>query len=223
MKYYPIFVDIRGSKVVVVGGGEVAERKVKTLLECGADIYLIAKVIGGELKVLVENGKVNYLGPDFHDAYLDGSSLVIAATSDSELNRRVSNAAKARNIFVNAVDQPEDCTFIVPSIVARKDLVLAISTSGKSPALAKKIRRQLEDTFDHHYGLLVELLGRIRGAVLSLGLPQKQNSTIFSSLVNSDILGAISEGNREKLLDILKEIVPADALKKLDLGDVLEG
>lgn len=221
MRYYPIFVDIKGRKVVVVGGGDVAERKILTLLSCGANIFLIAKELTDNLKKLIKNGDVHYLGKEFNNEYLENAWLVIAATNDRDLNRLISKGAKARNIFVNAVDQPGDCTFIVPSIMRQGDLVIAISTSGKSPALAKKIRKDLERIFDESYGILVELLGRVRDAVLPLGLSQKENKTIFSSLLNSDILDAIVTGDREKLLEVMEGIVPRAALAKIDIADLI--
>jgi len=223
MRYYPIFVDIKGRKVLVVGGGEVAERKVLTLLSCGADIYMTGKKITDKLKALIDSRKISYLGSEFQEEFINGACLVVAATNDSELNRQVSNAAKARNIFVNAVDQPKDCTFIVPSIVRQGDLVIAISTSGKSPALAKRVRKDLEHIFDESYGILVELLGRVREAVLPLGLSQEENRAIFSSLVNSDILDAISTGDKQRLLSIIEETVPKAIREKLDLSELTSG
>ncbi len=221
MRYYPIFLDIKDSKVVVVGGGEVAQRKVESLLECGADIFLIGEEITDKLKALIDTGKVHYLGQQYNDDALEGAILVIAATSDAELNRAVSKKAKARNILVNAVDQPEDCTFIVPSVLNRGDLLIAVSTSGKSPALAKKIREDLETLFDHSYGTYVELLGKIREAVLSAGLPQPENRKIFTSIVESEILEAISQNNWSRVMAVIQDKLPPEVKNTLDISDLL--
>jgi len=221
MRYYPIFVDIKGRKVVVVGGGGIAQRKVETLLECGANIYLIAEEITDRLKVLIETGKVHYLGQKYYEAALEGAVLVIAATNDLELNRAVSQDAKARNILINAVDQPEDCTFIVPSVVNRGDLLIAISTSGKSPALARKIRETLETIFDESYATYIELLGKIRETVLAARLPQATNRKIFTSIVESEVPDAISQNNWARVMAIIRDKLPEELRNRLDIRDLL--
>ena len=147
MKYFPVFLDIMGKKVLVVGGGKVAQRKIEMLLSFGSDICIVSKELTALLQRKVEDGTIRLLGEEFHEDDLAGMSLVIAATDDQALNRRVSLKARERGLMVNAVDQPSDCDFIVPSMVRRGDLLIAISTSGKSPALAKRIRQRLERTF----------------------------------------------------------------------------
>ena len=221
MRYYPIFVDIRDRKVVVVGGGEVAERKVMTLFECGAKIDLIAETLTDKLKRLVEDNVVSYLGREFGEDALEGAALVIAATNDAGLNRVVSNKARERNIFVNTVDQPEDCTFIVPSVVKRGDLLIAISTSGKSPALAKRIRQELEKRFDESYAHLIDIMGRLRKVVLAAGLMQSENRKIFDSILESDILEAIGQRNWKAVETIIRSNLPPQIKASVDISDLL--
>ncbi|MCP4579946.1 MAG: bifunctional precorrin-2 dehydrogenase/sirohydrochlorin ferrochelatase, partial [Deltaproteobacteria bacterium] len=172
MSFYPVFVQLEEKKVVVVGGGNVAYRKVLALLECGAAIHLAGRELTPELKQMVENEDIHFLGQEFKDEYLNNAFMIIAATDDKDLNHHISTCAREKGILVNAVDQPPDCDFIVPSILKRGDLQIAISTSGKSPALARRIRKSLEAQFGQEYETFLLMMGRLRKEILSLGLPQ---------------------------------------------------
>jgi precorrin-2 dehydrogenase/sirohydrochlorin ferrochelatase len=207
MGYYPIFVDLKDRKVLVVGGGSVAGRKIDTLLEYGAVVNLVSFELSDSLKDYIESGKIIYHGKEFREDLLSGMFLVIAATDDPDLNHRISEAAEKINMLINAVDQPADCNFIVPSIVSRGDLTIAISTSGKSPALAKKIRKELTDHFGDEYDLFLKLMGRIRKQVLGEGGTQKENSRIFKKIVNSNIMDEIKKGNLKSAALTLTEIL----------------
>ena len=210
MNYYPVFLDLKDKKALVVGGGKVAERKIETLLNCGALIRLVSRELTGKLELLVENGDALHVGEHFKEQDLDEVFLVIAATDDKKLNRRVSEAARKRGLLVNAVDQPADCNFIVPSIVKRGALLVAISTSGKSPGLAKKIRRNLESQFGDEYGVFLTLMGELRREILSFGLPSEENSRVFHEIVDSDILNAIALKQWGRVESILSGIIPED-------------
>lgn len=220
MKYYPLLYDIEGKCALVVGGGEVAQRKVETLLEFGARVYLVTKDLREGLKALIESDSVGYLGSRFEEGHLDGMSLVIAATNDKALNRRVSECARNRGLLVNAVDQPEDCNFIVPSIVKRGDLLVAISTSGKSPALSKKLRKELEGQFGNEYALFLALMGRLRVRVLSCGFPQRENARIFKEIVQSSIIDALAVPDLERVHSILSGILPEEVSLEGVLADL---
>jgi precorrin-2 dehydrogenase/sirohydrochlorin ferrochelatase len=124
--------------------------------------------------------------------------------------------------LINAVDQPADCNFIVPSIVKRGDLSIAISTSGKSPALARKIRKELEEQFGNEYETFLILMGRLRERVLSKGLLQKENSRIFHEIVNSGVLNALARDDWEEVEAILKKILPKDVDTKGILDDFVK-
>ena len=208
MSFYPVFVELEGKRVVVVGGGAVAFRKVTALLECGAVIHLAGRVLTSELQELVENKEIHFLGNEFEDEFLNGAFMVIAATDDKDLNHHVSTCAREKGVLVNAVDQPPDCDFIVPSIIRRGDLLIAISTSGKSPAMARKIRKSLETQFGQEYEAFLAMMGRLRKEVLSLGLSQKENSRIFQQIVDADLLTDFSEGFSQKMETCLKNILP---------------
>jgi len=205
--FYPILVDLQGKKTLVVGGGKVAQRKVETLLEYGASVELVARDLTGELDQLRKSGRVRFLGRDFSEGHLEGAFLVVAATDDSALNRRVSRGAQQRGLLVNAVDQPADCNFIVPSVLSRGNLQIAVSTSGKSPAFARKVRLELERRFGEEYGLFLNLMGKLRKEILPLGLSQEENKRAFEELIHSDLLQAIRRKNWEGASQILAKVL----------------
>ncbi len=208
MSFYPVFVELDGKKVVVVGGGSVAQRKVTALLECGADIHLVSHDLTPDLHKMVEKKEIRFQGEAFREEFLDDAFMVIAATDDTALNHQVSVRAREKKVLVNAVDQPPDCDFIVPSIIRRGDLLIAISTSGKSPAMARKIREDLETRFGPEYGAFLAMMGRVRREVLSLGLSQKENSRIFHKIVEADLLKGFSGEFTEEMEIRLRSILP---------------
>lgn len=210
MSYYPAFLDLHGKKVVIVGGGVVAQRKVETLLQYGADLFLAARELTQALKDHVDRGRIRFLGTEFGETDLEGATLVIAATDDPVLNRRVSLSARQRGILVNAVDQPEDCTFIVPSVVRRGDLVIAVSTSGKSPALARQLRERLGELFGPEYEPYLRVMGRLREWVLSRPLSSQERGEIFRRLVASDLLEGIRAGAWGKVASTINGILGSD-------------
>lgn len=206
MPYYPVFLDLRGKKVLVVGGGPVAERKIETFLEFGASVHVISRELTPVLEKHVEKGLVRFEGPEFRESVLDGAFLVVAATDDFRLNRHVSRHAKERAILVNAVDQPDDCSFVVPSILRRGDLIIAVSTSGRSPALARAVRERLEQVFGDEYESFLVLMGEIRKEILSRALPQEEKGRIFRELVKSSLLDAFREKDWKSAVAILERI-----------------
>lgn len=208
MSYYPIFIHLEGKKVIVVGGGSVAERKTETLLECGAVVQVVSRDLTPRLNKYREEGTIGFLGHEFKEDCLEEAFMVIAATDDPLLNHLVCEKAKERGLLVNAVDQPSDCNFILPSILRRGDLLIAVSTSGKSPALAKKVREALEERFGNEYESLLILMGRLREDILSQGLSQDENRRIFHELVNSPILEAIARKDWNRVTLILNGIIP---------------
>ena len=162
MRYYPAFLDLKDVPCLVIGGGQVGERKVKTLQSCAAKVYLISRELTPYLEEEVRKGRVELLAPAYQTGHLTGKFLVIGATDDPILNGKIGREARERGILCNIVDKPQECNFILPSLVSRGDLTIAVSTAGKSPALAKKIRRDLEEVFPEIYGLYLDLLGQIR-------------------------------------------------------------
>ena len=207
MSFYPILIRLKEMKVVVVGGGMVAQRKIDTLLACHADVHVIARELTPKLNEYLEEKRITLRGYEFKESHLDGAFVVIAATDDPILNRQVSEMASARGLLINAVDQPADCNFIVPSILRRGDLMIAVSTSGKSPAFAKKVREGLEEQFGDEYGSFLVLMGRLREEILEKRLSQEENKQIFHKLVNSPIPEAIAEKDWNGVAVILNKIM----------------
>lgn len=207
MPYYPVFLDLDGQKVVVVGGGEVAERKIRTLLVYGCRISVISHHLTPHLKEFAVKKRINHLPYESLGESLDDAFMVMAATDDPEVNRQIASQAKEKGLLVNAVDQPGDCNFIMPSIVKRGDLQIAISTAGKSPALAKKLRKDMESIFGPEYDSFIELLGMIRKNLLSKGQASSRNKIIFQKLVDSTLLDLIRDGNRNGVRTTLRSIL----------------
>lgn len=223
MPYYPILVDLQGKDVLVVGGGAVARRKIDILLKNGARVHVIARELHPALDTYVKEGRIEKLGKEFEDNALDAYFLVIAATDDRRLNHEIGTKAKAKGLLVNAVDQPSDCNFIVPSVLRRGDLLVAVSTSGKSPALAKKVRENLEGLFGDEYGHLLALMGSVRREVLSQGLSQEENRKIFHRIVDSPILEALQKADWKAAADILagilhREVSPGEVFESIKIG-----
>ncbi len=165
MDFLPVFLNIRNKACLVVGGGEVAARKVTMLMQANAVVFLVAPELNEALSPLAAEGKIKHLKANFHPLHLKNITLVIAATNDNEVNRQVSEAAQHCNIPVNVVDQPDLCTFIMPSIIDRSPLLIALSSSGQSPVLVRLLRAQLETTIPVAYGRLAALAGRLRQQV----------------------------------------------------------
>ena len=220
-RFYPILVDLHGKKALVVGGGKVAQRKIETLLEHGATVQVVAKELTASLEELRRAGRIEFLGEEFSETFVDGVFVVFAATDDTSLNRRVSRTAQQRSLLVNAVDQPADCNFIVPSVLSRGDLVIAVSTSGKSPAFARKVRVELEQSFGEEYGLFLNLMGNLRKEILRLGLSQEENKSTFEDLVTSDLLTAIREKNWDLASQIIEKVL-GRPVSKNQMLDFLE-
>jgi precorrin-2 dehydrogenase / sirohydrochlorin ferrochelatase len=166
--YYPVFVNLQDKRCLVVGGGEVATRKVQGLLEADAQVFVVSPRLSRALAALVVQGVIQHQGRPFHPDDVLGCTLVIGATDRPEVNWTVCMAARKYNIWVNIVDTPDACDFIAPAIVRRGALQVAISTGGNSPTLAKRIRLQLEEQYGPEYALLLEELGQERERIRHL-------------------------------------------------------
>ncbi|HEX6832785.1 MAG TPA: NAD(P)-dependent oxidoreductase, partial [Rudaea sp.] len=165
MKLYPMFADLAGRAVSVVGGGDVAERKCAALLAAGARVTVGAPALNAQLATWAAQGRIGHVRGRFAEDWLDAAWLVVAATDDVATNRRVAAAANARRIFVNVVDDAALSTFQVPAIVDRSPLVIAISSGGAAPMVARWVREKLETLLDPALGPLTALLDRRRQAI----------------------------------------------------------
>ncbi len=191
MRYYPAMLDIVDRNCVVIGGGAVGARKVKTLVECGAKVTVVSLEVTPSVDALAQEGKIvlHQRGYESHD--LDKAFLVIGATDDENLNARISQDANERNLLCNIADRPQVCNFILPSIVRQKDLIIAVSTCGKSPAFAKHMRKELECQFGPEYGILLDLMGAVRKKLLAQAHAPEEHKPLFNQLIDGGLLGML--------------------------------
>jgi precorrin-2 dehydrogenase / sirohydrochlorin ferrochelatase len=209
--FYPMFVDLEGRRCLVVGGGPVATEKVEKLLEHGAVVRLVTPAATDALAALVAAGAVaEHRARAYRPEDLDGCFLVIAATNLDAINRMVWQDAEARGLLCNVVDVPPLCNFIVPSIVRRGELALAISTGGASPVVAKHIRRELEGAYGPEWEALVDLLRDVRDdlKVRYPDMPSRRDAV--ERLMATDVVRRLADGDEEGARDL--------ACRVLDIG-----
>jgi|GEM_PF-386404 len=175
MSNFPICLNIEGQLCVVIGGGRVAERKVRSLLACGGLVKVISPALSPGLRQLLAQGAISWKEGPYREGDLEQGVLVVAATDDTAVQVQAYREARSRNVPINVADKPAYCTFTLPAVVRRGDLTIAIATNGKSPALAKRLRMQLEESFGTEYELLLAILGEARRRILGLGLEQQAN------------------------------------------------
>ncbi|MFQ5854327.1 MAG: bifunctional precorrin-2 dehydrogenase/sirohydrochlorin ferrochelatase [Anaerolineae bacterium] len=201
MRYYPVYLDLRGRRCIVIGGGSVAEGKVKGLLEADARVTVVSPQLTPQLKKLLDDGHIVHVARSYQPGDLAGVFLVISATDNRSVNEQVWQEATERNItsaglsagLVNVVDDPTHCTFIAPSIVRRGDLAIAISTCGKAPALAVRLRQQLERTIGHEHARFLELAGGLRAPIAARYPDFEQRKALWYQLVDSDVLDLLRQ------------------------------
>jgi len=198
--YYPLFIDLRDRTVAVIGGGAVACRKVEGLRKTGARIKVVSPEVIDDIS---RYGDVEILQRNYIPEDLEGASLVIAATDDEATNIAVSRDALSRNIFCNVVDQPELCSFIVPSVIEKGPIKIAVSTGGVSPTLSKKLRFELDKFLGPEYATLALVMGKIRPLVISGEGGFERHKMIFDVLINSELIDAIREQDRSYAEEIL--------------------
>jgi precorrin-2 dehydrogenase/sirohydrochlorin ferrochelatase len=195
MAYIPIFLDVTGRDCVVVGGGEVAERKVESLLEAGARVTIVSPRLSPTLESLAANRSITHIARAYQRGDIRGCVLVYAATDDPKLHRELAAEARALGIPVNVVDVPELCTFIAPAVVKRGALQIAISTGGASPAFAARLRRELEDRFGTEYARTLEVLRAARRRLHADEIDPTERMRRLKDLVNSALPAAIAAGD----------------------------
>lgn len=211
MHYFPVCLDITNRACVVIGGGHVAERKVKTLLECGGRLTVISPELTEELQSLYAAGRLSWVSRSYQEGDLADSFLVIAATDDPEVQGRVHAEAEENNILLNVADVPKWCNFILPATVRRGDLTVSVSTGGKSPALASQLRQELEKRFGSEYEQLLLILGDLRATILAQGRPHAENKEMFNRLLHPDMVDWVEKRNWEKVAEHIQKILGSEA------------
>jgi len=165
MQYFPLFADLKGRAVLLVGAGEVATRKADSLLQAGADIRVVARELAPAFLDWQNEGHIQWLAREFQPEHLQDVFLVVSATGDAEVDSQVFKAAQARHLLCNTVDDPQRCSFITPAVIDRSPIQVAISSSGTSPVLIRHWRQRIEALLPQHTGTLANIAGRWRARV----------------------------------------------------------
>jgi precorrin-2 dehydrogenase/sirohydrochlorin ferrochelatase len=194
VKYYPVFLDLRDRSCVIAGGGPVAERKTIALLEAGADVTVVSPDLTPKLQQLSSSGKISHKAKPFEEHDLTGAYLVIAATSSEDLNAGIGSLCRKRHLLVNVAAPPDEGNFIVPSVVDRGPLLIAISTSGASPALARRIRSELEERYGREYEEFLAKMTQLRHLLMEHVADEQARRAVFQALVDSDVLDLMRQG-----------------------------
>lgn len=195
--YYPISLNVRGRKCVVIGGGQVALRKVRTLLEHGANVAVISPELCAGLGQLADKDSIHVLNRVYQEGDLTGAFITIAATDDSSVNQQVIGEARRKAVMINVVDDADNSDFIAPSYLQRGDITIAVSTAGKSPALARKIRTALEKDFTDEYASLVQLVSEVRDQLKHQGV-QVDGEDWQQALQLDSLIELLRHGETEK-------------------------
>lgn len=188
---------------MVAGGGEVAARKVARLLDCGAQVLVVSPQLTPELTALKAESAIEHIAAEYDIQYIEGAVLIIGATDDEKTNATISSDARSRGIPVNIVDDPQKCDFILPSLVERGDLTLAIGTGGKSPALARYLREELESVYGMEYATLLNILGQLRG---KMEKNAGRGRVWFDELLAGGLLDAIRKNDEGRVKKIIRDI-----------------
>jgi precorrin-2 dehydrogenase/sirohydrochlorin ferrochelatase len=197
--YYPAILDIAGRTALVVGGGKVGQGKIEGLLRAGARVRVVSLAATETVRGWAADGRIELELRAYDSADLEGAFLVIAATEDNPTNVRVFEDAEARQMLCNVVDVTHLCNFILPSIVRRGDLAIAVSTSGASPAMARRIRLSLEQCYGDEYALAMELLGSLREELKQMYPAPGDRKVLFERMVYSDFMDMIRAGDVERI------------------------
>lgn len=206
MPCFPINLKLEDRKCLVVGGGTVAERKVVTLLSFRAKVAIASPELTPALRDLANEGSVQ-VADTYSPDLLDDVFLTFAATNDRDFNRVVSEQCRRRGIPVNVVDDPELCTFLMPSVLQRGEFVISVSTSGRSPALAKWVRERLEASFGPEFGELADLLGALRDEVKARYSDTADRNQAYRRILDSEVLDLLAEGKREEAVRRARECI----------------
>ena len=205
--FFPIYLNLENKRVVVIGGGEVAERKVASLSGSGAMITIISPEVTSELAGMADDQIIELKTREYVPGDCTGAALVLSATDDPEVSRLVWEEASAAGIFVNTADQPAFCDFIMPAVVRRGCLAIAISTSGRSPALAARLREEVSEILTPEYAQLAELLAQVRSEIRQRIHHEEDRKALHYRIVDSDIIACLKKNDSTCAARRLREII----------------
>ena len=206
MRYFPVNLDIRGRRAVIVGGGPVAARKCAALLTAGASIHVIAPAIDDELRNLWRSGRISCTLREYRSGDLAGAAITFAATDDHAINAIVADEANAQGIAVNVADAPEIGTFTMPASINRGDLLITVSTGGRCPALAAEIRRELARNYGSEYEAVAELLGAVREKLLTEKGGSAYNKELLHTLAGRNLASLFKNNALAEIDRLLLEL-----------------
>ena len=205
--YYPVYIELRDQPCVVIGGGKIAEAKVDGLLAAQAKVTVISPNLTAYLRKLAEQEQMTYLSRSYQPGDLIGAFLVICATDQPEINHQVWQEATANRQLVNVVDDTPRCNFIAPSILRKGDLTIAISTGGKAPALAVRLKERLQRELGPEYERFLQLAGQLR-AQLARHVPDfDRRKELWYELVDSEILEVLARGDEASAREIISRVI----------------
>ncbi|HEY1372115.1 MAG TPA: bifunctional precorrin-2 dehydrogenase/sirohydrochlorin ferrochelatase [Candidatus Binatia bacterium] len=205
MAYYPIFMNLSGQRCLVIGGGAVAERKVEGLLEAAASVTLVSPMLTETLERWVKEKKIRHYMREYRKGDLAGYRLAFVATDNPPINRAVYEEAQEAGVLLNSADDPAHCDFILPSVLRRGELQVAVATGGASPALSRAIREELEEYFSEDYELLSDVVADVRRELKEKGIAADAES--WRRALNGDVRRLVHEGDIEAAKRRLREEV----------------
>ncbi|HEV2669034.1 MAG TPA: bifunctional precorrin-2 dehydrogenase/sirohydrochlorin ferrochelatase [Blastocatellia bacterium] len=198
MRYYPIYLDLKGRDVLVVGGGAIAEGKALQLVQAGARVTVVSPELTEALRAAADRDEITHLGGSFIEGDLNGVFLVISATDDRKLNEKIAKAARERGLLCNIVDQPDLCDFITPALVMRGELQISVSTGGGSPTLTQRVKREVAAVIGEEYGVLLELAAEMRAEAKGRIADFERRKDALRAFVESGALDMIRAGRRDE-------------------------
>ncbi len=207
MDYYPLFLDLKDRPCLVVGGGVIALRKTEGLLDAGARVRVISPDFVEELQALPQSRAVILEQRKYQAGDSQGNTLVIAATNDRPVNASIFEEARALGIPVNVVDDPPLCGFILPSIIRRGPITVAFSTSGRSPALARRLREYLERAIGPEYGEFAEMMGELRPLMKERIPTEEARNEVMDAMLKGGVLKLLRQGKRDDAMEVARQCI----------------
>ncbi|MCH8815548.1 MAG: bifunctional precorrin-2 dehydrogenase/sirohydrochlorin ferrochelatase [Chloroflexi bacterium] len=205
MRYYPVFLDVQDKPVVIAGGGHVAHQKLGGLIDAGARVTLISPELSAEVQQFVDDGKVTHINREYQDGDMEGYFLAFVATDDGAINKVVADEARSKRVWINAVDDVPNCDFIMPAVVRQGELVLAISTSGESPAMARKVREDIEEFLGEDDAELLSLAAEVRRELQDQGVVVKDcdrcdrnHLDVWNAALDAEVKTLVGDGHRDQ-------------------------
>ncbi|HEU4387231.1 MAG TPA: bifunctional precorrin-2 dehydrogenase/sirohydrochlorin ferrochelatase [Blastocatellia bacterium] len=207
MRYFPVHLDLNCLPVLVVGGGVIAERRARALVDAGAIVRLVSPSCTDGVAEMAESGIIEYQRREFEANDLDGFAMVIGATDSKAANKAVATAARTRALLCNIVDRPALSNFIVPALVTRGDLQISIATNGRSPSLTQRVKREVAALIGEEYGELLKLAADLRTRVHQHTTDYEERRKLLCSFVESDALNLLRSGRRDEAVALAEEML----------------